>query len=196
MKVLAAILIILASNISSFSQTAKEQKFNSTVKEIISAFSKQESAKVLKFIKKDIGIYLLHRVGAFNDFKHYNSFSFSDPSYPTLLLTSSKGIKILPIKYSSLPTYSCEKESWSKKGLFVDTTKIDHLLSKTCKDRNKYVPDNIPQQKIKYFFDLENKSRRVVINDDNGKELVFYLTYINSKWFLTIIDDVSSDCSV
>jgi hypothetical protein len=91
--------------------------------------------------------------------------------------------------------WDCDKEVWSKTGLFVDTTKTNHLLSKICKDRNKYRPDNIPNKTIQYFYDLENDSRRIVLNDKNGIELVFYLTYLNGKWVLTIIDNVSSDCS-
>jgi len=83
-----------------------------------------------------------------------------------------------------------------KKGLYVDTTKVDHTVSKIAKWRNKNYQDNIPTTTISKFIDLEEKSRRVVVADNNGKELIVYLTYINNKWVLTVIDKATCDCSV
>jgi len=132
----------------------------------------------------------------FDHYNHFKSVTFSEVTYPQVLINQSKNIKLLLLKYAALPIFSCDKGTWSKKGLFVDTTKTDHLLSKICKQRNKNVPDSIAENTIQFFYDLENKSRRVVINDNNNVELVFYLSYINNRWFLTIIDNVSSDGSV
>ena len=83
-----------------------------------------------------------------------------------------------------------------KKGLYVDTTKVDHTVSKIAKWRNKNYQDKIPIKTISKFNDLEVKSRRVVVANNNGNELIFYLSYINNKWVLTIIDKATSDCSV
>jgi len=173
----------------------KEQKFKTSIQKIITAFSKQDNVEIAKFINKEIGVYQLHRIGAFDDFTFYKTLNFSDNTYPSVLFRNAKGISILPLSYSKLPAWDCEKEVWGKKGLFVDTTKIDHLLSKICKNRNKFVPDNIPIKKIQLFYNLETKSRRVVLYDNNGIELIFYLSYLNRIWYLTIIDNVSSDCS-
>jgi len=38
-------------------------------------------------------------------------------------------------------------------------------------------------------------SHRIVLSDKIDGELIFYLTLINKKWCLTIIDRVTSDCS-
>jgi hypothetical protein len=187
-------LFLLFTRIS-FGQT-REQKFNVTVQQIIIAFSKQDSATISKYIDKKIGLYQLDRVGVFDNYNHFNTFSFSDTSYPQVLFRQSKNVTPLPLQYASLPTWDCENETWSKKGLFVDTTRTDHLLSKICKDRNKVRPDNIPNKTIQFFYDLETKSRRMVLYDNKDIELVFYLSYLNGKWFLTIIDNVTSDCSV
>jgi hypothetical protein len=43
---------------------------------------------------------------------------------------------------------------------------------------------------------MEQNCRRIMVQDDNNKELVFYLTYKNNNWYLTVIDKASSDCSV
>lgn len=195
MRLFTIIFSFLFLNGFCFGQT-KEQKFKSTIEQIVSAFSRQDSLKLAQFINKEIGVYQLDRIGVFDHYNHFKSISFSKNTYPEVLFTESKNIKLIPLKYSTLPTFNCDKGNWSKTGLFADTTKTHHLLSTICKDRNKNVPDLIPEKTIRFFYDLENKSRRIVLNDNGGIELVFYLSYINNKWFLTIIDNVSSDCSV
>jgi transcription initiation factor TFIIIB Brf1 subunit/transcription initiation factor TFIIB len=195
MRLFTIISFSLFLNSSCFGQT-KEQKFKSTVEQVVSAFARQDSLKLKRFINKEIGVYQLDRIGVFDHFNHLKSISFSKTTYPQVLFNQSKNVKLLTLQYSTLPMFSCDKGAWSKKGLFVDTTKRDHLLSKICKDRNKNVPDSIPAKAIRFFYDLENRSRRIVLNDNSGAELVFYLSYINKMWFLTIIDNVSSDCSV
>ena len=195
MRPFTIISLCLFLNSCCFGQI-KEQKFKSTIEQIVSAFARQDSLKLIQFINKEIGVYQLDRIGVFDHYNHFKSISFSKTIYPMVLFNQSKNIKLLPLKYSTLPTFSCDKGSWSKTGLFADTTKTDHLLSKICMDRNKNVPDSISKKTIQFFYDLENKSRRIVLSDNSGSELVFYLSYINNKWFLTIIDNVSSDCSV
>ena len=188
-------MLFLLSNSFCFGQTDKEQKFKTTVQQIITAFSRQDSVTVSKYINKQIGLYQLDRIGVFDHYNNFKTLSFSDTTYPQVLFRQTKNIKALSLKYARLPTFDCDKENWSKKGLFVDTTKTDHLLSKICKDRNKYIPDNISTKTIQSFYNLETKSRRIVLYDDKGIEFVFYLTYLNDKWSLTIIDNVTSDCS-
>ena len=190
------LLLLLIAHVLSFGQETKEQQFKTTVQKVVTAFSKQDSAAISKYINKEIGLYQLDRVGVFDNYNHFKTLSFSDKTYPQVLFSQSKNIQLLSLKYATLPRWSCENEAWSKKGLFVDTTRTDHLVSKICKDRNKFVPDHIPDKTIRFFYDLENKSRRIVLFDNNGIELVFYLSFFNGKWFLTIVDNISSDCSV
>jgi hypothetical protein len=69
------------------------------------------------------------------------------------------------------------------------------MVSAICKMRNKLVPDHITAKTISRYYTLEQKSRRVVLVGKNDLELVFYLSYLNGLWVLTIVDHVSSDCS-
>lgn len=188
------LLFLFLTNICS-GQTTKEQDFKIAVQKIVTAFSKQDSAALAKYINKDIGLYQLDRVGVFDHYNHFKTLSFRDTTYPQVLFKQSKGVTWLPLRYAKLPAWNCNKKAWSKKGLFVDTTTTSHLLSKIARDRNKYVPDNIPKKTIRFFSNLENKSRRIVLYDNNGIELVFYVSYLNQECFLTVVDNVSSDCS-
>jgi hypothetical protein len=195
MRSFLIILLLLLSTGFCFSQSTKEEKFKTTIQEIITGFSKLDSIAVSKHINKEIGVYQLIRAGVFDQYDHFKAVSFSDTTYSRVLFRLSKGLRLFPLKYASLPTYNCEKEAWTKKGLFVDTTNSNHLVSEICKMRNKFVPDHIPNKKIEFFYELENKSRQVILNDSNGLALVFYVSYLNGKWYLTIVDYVSSDCS-
>src|SRR5829696_828581 len=125
------ILFFLFSNSFCFSQT-KEDNFKSAVVQVVSGFAKQDSVKLAKYINKEIGVYQLDRVGVFDHYNHFKSVTFSEVTYPQVLINQSKNIKLLLLKYAALPIFSCDKGTWSKKGLFVDTTKTDHLLSKIC----------------------------------------------------------------
>src|SRR6185503_14187117 len=174
---------------------SKEQQSKVTVQQIIDGFSKQDSSKISKFIDKKQGVYLLHRIGVFDTYEHFKTITFSDPTYPQILFTSAKRIRHDTLQYAAWPAFDCGQELWSKKGLFVDTTRTDHIVSEICKSRNENRPDTISAKTIQFFYNLENKSRRIVLNDANEKDLVFYLSYLNGKWYLTIIDSVSSDCS-
>jgi hypothetical protein len=175
-------------------QSAKEQQFEKTVKDAALKLAKGDSAGLSKYIEQNIGVYLLYKIGVSNTYKKFKTISFSDSSYPNLLFFYDK-INIVKLKYASLPRYNCDDNTWSKKGAFADTVKIDHLLSYTARSLKKYNRENISQKTILNLNALELKSRRVVIASDNGNDLIFYLSYVNKKWFLTIIDTVSCDCS-
>lgn len=190
-------LLFVTISFSTLAQTTsqKEKLFAATVKSVIVAFATQDSVAAAKLIKPGTGVYRLYRNGVFDNYERQDTISFNDPGYPNVQYQEAAGLLVTPLKYGALPVYNCEAGKWNKRGAFADTTKTSHLLSKICKDRNKYVPDNIPQSDINKYYSLENKSRRIVVYDKNRKELVFYLSWINNKWYLTIIDFVTTDCS-
>jgi len=193
MKTSLVLMSFCLIHVGIFCQPSKEKLFVKTAKAVIDAFSKQDSVALAKLIDARTGIYLLHRVGVFDTYNQYNILSFSK-EYPMVLLTLAKRIKSMPVQYSALPTYDCDTAKWSKIGLFVDTAKTDHILSKLCENRNKYRPDTISNKTIRQFVQLEEVSRRIVLNNGD-KELVFYLAYAAGRWYLVMIDTVTSDCS-
>lgn len=195
MRLLATVTFLQLLSSLCLAQTSKELKFIETTEQVVNAFATQDSAALSEYIDTEVGVYQLDRIGVYNDFKHYKTISFSATSYPEVVFRQSKNIQFLPLRYETLPSWNCEQDKWSKTGLFADTTVTDHLLSKICNDRNKYVQDDIPKTTIEYFTTLENKSRRIVLYDNKGLELVFYLTWLGERWVLSIVDSVSSDCS-
>ena len=175
----------------SFGQASKEKAFVATLTHIVTALANRDSATLSKYIDKNTGVYILSRPGIMDSYSHYPRIGFSDTTYPNVPFYDK--VRLTKLKYAKLPTFDCEK--WTKTGTFVDTTIIDHLLSKIAKNLNKEIKGAVPSTKINTYYKLENKSRRVVIADNDGGELIIYLSFINNKWALTIIDKVTCDCS-
>jgi hypothetical protein len=185
-----AIALFVLTN-PSFAQNSKEKEFSLTLKNVVAALSGRDSAALVRYIDINKGVYILNRIGVMDSYKHFKTLGFSDSTYPNLPFYDSA--KLTPLKYSKLPEYDCEK--WTKTGTFVDTTRTDHLLSDIAKNLNKEFENEVPEKRIAEFYELENKSRRVVIAENNGNELIIYLSFMRGKWFLTIIDKVTCDCS-
>lgn len=186
------ILLFTLTAFQSFSQSSKEDAFATTVKKIVLALSKRDSVGLSKYISSKTGVYILYRIGVYDTYSNYRSLGFSDTTYPHAPFYDN--VKLTSLRYAKLPTYDCEK--WSKTGTFVDTTRADHFFSKTAKEQNKYGGNQISDTAIKKFYSLESISRRIVIAAPEANELIFYLSYMNGRWWLTIIDKVTCDCSV
>jgi hypothetical protein len=194
MKHSLIIIVTLFGVTLSFGQSSKEQNFVGTVKNVVTALSKRDSINLAKYIDKKTGVYILNRIGLFDTYKHFATLGFSDTTYPNAPFYDN--VKLTALKYSKLPTFNCGIEKWTKTGTFVDTIRIDHLISKIAKNKNKELKGRISIKAIKEFDNLESKSRRIVIADNSGNELIIYLSFINNRWELTIIDKATCDCSV
>jgi hypothetical protein len=199
-KKLTAFAIICS--LTAFGQIPKERLFTNTVKQIINIVSKGDSVEIEKYIDKKIGMYIIYRPGVYDAFKHTATLRFSHQfdTNPSTIDYNNELI-FTTLKYASLPNYDCSADKWTKQGIYVDTTQIDHLLSKTAKNLNEVLDTNskISSKTISSFWDLESKSRRICVigkKGDEKNEFIFYLSFIKNKWVLTIIDKVSSDCSV
>ena len=192
MKHSIIIIITLLRAILSFGQTSKEKDFSWTLKKVVAALSSRDSVTLSKYIDKSTGVYILNRIGVVDTYKHFSTLGFSDTTYPNVPFYDE--VKITALKYTKLPSFDCEK--WTKTGTFVDTTQTNYLLSKIAKGLNKEIKGTVPLNKINQYYNLENKSRRIVIAENKGNELIFYLSFINGKWVLTIIDKATCDCSV
>jgi hypothetical protein len=176
----------------SFGQSSKEQDFVWTLKKIVTALSKRDSVTLSKYVDKKTGVYILNRIGVVDTYKHFATLGFSDTTYPNVPFYND--VQLTSLKYSRLPSFDCKK--WTETGTFVDTIQTDHLLSKTAKNINKEIKKGkVPAKTINEFYELENRSRRIVIAENNGNELIIYLSFINYRWVLTIIDKATCDCS-
>ncbi len=191
------IVILLFSGLLFSFQLKENQNDNNelekTILQVVTALKEKDTLTLNKLIPKDKGLIVLFRRGVFDEYRKTDKIDFDNP-VPEYLPYFDFSIDY-KLSFNSLPTFDCDKMKWSKYGLYCDTTTIDNLLSTTARNLNKYREDNISEFEIKTFEKIEKSSRRIVLADNDGGELIFYLTLINGKWYLTILDRVSSDCS-
>ena len=67
---------------------------------------------------------------------------------------------------------------YGKKRVYCDTTKTDHLLSRTVEQIKEYKIKEVSASTIKAFKKLEDKSQRIILVDKHGNDLIFYLSII------------------
>ena len=169
------------------------REFEQTIIKVVRAFKEKNETALNSLISKEKGLIVLFRPALFDEYSKTDKIDFDIP-VPGYL-PYSDFVTDYKLIFASLPTYDCNSMKWSKIGLFCDTTIVDNLLSTTAWNLKKYREDNIPEYEIQAFEKLEKNSRRIVLSDSFDGELVFYLTLINDKWYLTILDRLSSDCS-
>lgn len=189
--ILTVLTSIILFSVESFCQTDKE--LENTIFSILEAYSDKDTATLNSFINEETGLYVLFRRGTMDEFLWTDRIGFDNPIpeyFPYF------GFEMFgKIQYEALPQFDLDTESWDKFGLYVDTTYVDNLLSKTAKNLVEYRGDNIEANLINQFEEIERKSFRIILVDSKGGEFIFYLTKQNGKWVLTIIDRVSSDTS-
>jgi hypothetical protein len=171
----------------------KETEFEYTLLNVFFGLRKRDSLKLSHYVHKNTGVYILNRIGVYDTYKHYSALGFSDTTYPNVPFYDDA--QLARPSYTKVPGFDCGKEKWDHTGTFIDTTQTDHLLSTIAKRLNEVSPGQVDAKSIEAFVALEDKSRRIVLAANEGNELIIYLSYIGDKWYLTMIDKVTCDCS-
>lgn len=172
---------------------AQTDRLDLSITEIIKAFDSKDSAMINQYVHPDYGVFILFRMGIIDQYKEVDKLDFDKP-VPGYLPYSDFKID-LNIRFQKLPKFDCGSEEWSKQGLYCDTTKIDNLLSQTEINLKEFIGKEISEDVVSRLKDIESRSYRVVLADSDGGELIFYVTLIDGRWYFTILDRVSSDCS-
>jgi hypothetical protein len=190
-------------------QIEKEKEFQKTVNQVIAAYNKKNSAAFNKFVNKNNGIYFLVKNGVYNFWYNKNIVRFNDtldnhklPFPYNSMLGEQKLPSNFKLSYTSYPVFNCNTKKL-KIGLFVDTSYEANLLSNLIKKYIKFndigLDKNELKNELKIINKIEAKSRKIIIigknNSNWGENFIFYLTYIDHKWFISIIDFATFDCS-
>lgn len=194
-------LVVLFSCCLLFQEAnANNLSLETTVQKVLQGFQKQDSSTINTLIHKDIGLYVVFRVGVPNVYAQVDGLDFHAP-IPGYLPYSSLSNQTLRAnrkvtRYGKLPQFNCDTESWSQNGLSVGNLGQEtDLLSDIAMFAKQYDSAEISDEEIATLKNLESKSRRVVLTSQNGDELVFHLSHIEGRWYLTLLDRVTSDCS-
>ena len=186
---------LLLIGLTFFSCSAQKESDNleNTIVKVIKAFKEKDELTLNKLVIKEKGLITIFRRGVFDEYQKSEKINFENP-VPEYLPYFDFSTDY-NVAFESLPTFDCDSLKWSKTGLFCDKNKTNRLLSNTAKSLKEYRKDKISEKEIQSFEELEKSSQRIILIDNNEGELIFHLTFINKKWYLTIIDRVTSDCS-
>ncbi len=208
MKKLVTIVLLFSFSFSS-AQIKKEKEFKNTVNNIISAYNKKDFLLFNKFIHKKNGVYLLVKNGVYTYWYNRGTIFFNDtissnklPVPYNTILCEQKLANNFKITYTSYPILNCNTKNL-KTGLFVDTAYKVNVLSNLIKKYINYNDIGLDKKdlknELKTINKIEEKSRKILIlgnaSSKWGDIFIFYLTYINNKWFISIIDFATFDCS-
>ncbi|MBS9782401.1 MAG: hypothetical protein KGV43_01200 [Arcobacter sp.] len=150
-----------------------------------------------KYIHPSFGLYNLSKIDGIKTFTFqnqiYNVVESNSDEFSQFMKrldkkTSKKQIKYKDINFNCSP-YNDAFYGWNNYGVFF-SSKTKNYLSDLMKKENKialkYKKEDFHKAKM-----IEKMSYRVVITP----EIVFYLTPIENKWYITLIDRISTDCS-
>ncbi len=163
-----------------------------------------EREKVSKEFTDDVG-YILYLLKT-NDIETLNKF-YINPQYGVYtvymtdfdnVMTFKKEDRIDEINnivdnfdiQEGIVTFNCSPTNdayygWDKDGTFI-TSNTKPYLSHLMSDKTKYKEDELKRVEI-----IEKTSREVIVTNN----IIFYLTKIDGKRYITLIDYVTTDCS-
>lgn len=200
MKLLKNLFILILLSVFHLASFAQDDDFNKVIYQVIDGFNQQDASKINTLVNKDVGLIFLFRRGAeLGSLGIVDKIDFDHPVpeyYPF-----DMGLIDPPKKlsYAKLPlVFDCDKEAWSKtkKGIYYNDKGSDKLFTTIIDFSVKYGYMTINANMYKKYQNIEQNSRRIIgISSTGYASIIFYLTKMNNKWYLTIIDRVSDDCS-
>ena len=180
--------------------SADNLSLEATIQKVMLGFQQQDASSLNELIHKNIGIYVVFKIGVPYVYAQEDKLDFDAP-VPDYLPYSSLSPQTLRAnrkvtRYGKLPKFNCDTERWRQNGLSVGKLGQEtNLLSYTATYAKQYDDFQISDKEIAELKSLESKSRRVILAAQNGDELVFHLSQIKGRWYLTLLDRVTGDCS-
>lgn len=190
MKKIALFLITLLFSCAAFAQS-KQQKFEQAVTEIMAYLAKDDLASVnKKYIHPALQLFVVYRMGVPDIFYRTAALekdsTYSAPYFYTAALKAGKR----DLRQGKV-SYDCNLERWTRNGFFYQAS-VPKQLSDIVAFMKKYELVETEAETINAIGLIEKNSYRIV---DTKSNVVFWLSWIDSKWYLTVFDLVSMDCS-
>ncbi len=190
MKKIIFFFIALLFSYTAFAES-KQQKFEQAVAEIMTALANDDLARIYKkYIHPDWQLFVVYRMGVPDIFYRTTGLEKDSTYSSPYFYTAALKLKERRLKLSAV-AFDCDKERWTKNGFFYEQ-RVPSLLSDIVTFMHDYESVETPQMTIDVIKTIESDSYRVVDTESN---VVFYLTWTNNKWYLTVFDLVSMDCS-
>jgi hypothetical protein len=182
-------------------QDQKEIDFKKACDSVLMGFSRKNYNIVNSYINKTYGLYLKFRSGVYDRYenkKKINStqrFGNLSPAILDWMQVSKADLNKLSLVYGKLPSYNCDNSSWSKRGYTADSLKKYNPISEIVTFEIKYEELKISKKDLYAIKYVEQNSRKIIFTGSKGDGAIFYMIYIEGKWYLSVIDQSVTDCS-
>lgn len=198
-KTYIIVLFFLISSV--FSQTKKEIEFEKTLKDVVTFYNNKNFASLNKLINKENGIYFITKNGVYDYWNLQKEFSSDNLQNPYKdMITQQKIYNDFDSIYTKKYNYDCESKNTEGIFITIKDKRFSTLIEKYINYNDLGLDQKELKTQLKKIKKIECTSRKIslISNDKSnwGKSFIFYLTYSNNKWFLSIIDFASLDCSV
>ena len=192
----ALILVLFTITVSCFSQLKSTnvdfKEIQSVVKDILNLAKNKKINQINeKYINHEFGVFDVYRLGVFDRFSLNKNLSDTTENQTN----SATGAFLSEIKNQGVllkyyPKYNCDTFSWNKKGLFYSDKKTTILSQITTFLSKEEMVKYTKKEKESIAF-VQKYSVRIVVTES---DLVFYLTKIKGKWYISIVDRVTTSC--
>lgn len=188
-KILTVACLLLISGVV-FAQS-KQQKFEQAVTEIMECLAKDDLVTInKKYINPELQLFVLYRMGVPDIFYRTATLEkdsvYSSPYFYTAALQPGKRV----LKLAAVD-YDCNHERWTRNGFFYQQN-VPKQLSDIVAFMKQYEGVDTEAETLEAIGIIEKSSYRIV---DTESSVVFWLSWVNNKWYLTVFDLVSMDCS-
>ena len=136
-----------------------------------------------KYVHPINGFYNVTKLENRNIFEIKNSFTEVDNSIDSFEIRFDK------VTFNCSP-YDDSFYGWDKYGIFINAQTIPHV-SKIMEEANVIQPNSYKVEDIEKVDFMEQTSYEVTI----PYIIIFYISKIDNQWYITLVDEVTTDCS-
>lgn len=223
MRILLLILLSLVNiacsqkieNQSAVTQTTPH--FNATVYQLIDLFNKKNFKEINQYINKDIGLFIVYNASTSPTMRRIEQFKsnnkITENTIPSWVDDELLGFSISgnpKIQYEQYPTFDPCSEKVTKLGLYANSKEKNIEALKIALDYYHWelkhyqfeknpvweeyqaIAEKIAPKTVKVVY-IENFPG--IIPNHEKNIFIFYLTQLDNKWYLTILDFYTMDCS-
>ena len=136
-----------------------------------------------KYVHPINGFYNVTKLENRNIFEIKNSFTEVDNSIDSFEIRFDK------VTFNCSP-YDDSFYGWDKYGIFINAQTKPHI-SKIMEEANIIQPNSYKPEDIEKVDFMEQTSYEVTI----PYIIIFYISKIDNQWYITLVDEVTTDCS-
>ncbi len=192
---LAVSLLIALISVASCEPSVQKDEVKRVITEILHLASQNDIRAInAKYVNKEFGIFYIYRIGVPDEFEVLDALPLKAEDWPHLPpFGAIAQVESMPkVLQEGYVEFDCGEFVYDKEGTFYSKELRYPLPSSIVAFHAKYDAQTYDDALLKKIEFLESNSIRVV---DTSSDFIFYIAKIEGKWYITLIDRVTTDCS-